>query len=113
MYMKKLKSYVLSILAGIFILAVIGYLVLASIHRKISYQCEDGERFTIEKLSSSQIKMVGSDYSVVLSNENYPANIMTVYGDDKDAITYTVGYGTQVIRTHRSNDATSTPCSPI
>jgi len=77
------------------------------------FECENNEEFTLERQSQSQIKITtNKNESSVLTIELKDKGI-TMYGNEKYALTFVEGYRGQAIKTIRGDAGPrSTICNP-
>ena len=100
-----------SALAIFLVIAGTLYYAVISTPKPISYQCENGTKFVLEVENRDSLRLTTENGdSVVLHQETDDGAPVQIYGDAKNAITFSSGYGDQVIKTDR-NGPRSTICN--
>ena len=108
------REYIWKVVGGVIIVAVIIYFAIKDAPQPISYECENGDRFILEVVNRSKVKITpASQDPIILSEETELTDPVTVYGDEKNTLTFTSGYGKQVIKTQKGEESLSTICNPI
>lgn len=76
------------------------------------YECENGVKFWLEIVNPMSIGMTIDKREQVILSKETDENGVLIYGDDANALTFSSGYGRQVIKTRREGPY-STICNQI
>lgn len=100
------------LILGLVVISILIYTAISTSPKPISYKCENGEEFILEIQSRSSVKVIANNQNPLILTQETDTNGVLIYGDDANALTFSSGYGQQVIKTRREGPH-STICNQI